>query len=111
MDNCIFCKIGTKQLPSETVYEDDEIFVIKDINPRAKKHFLVIPKAHYAFLQEMTDEDGAVLGRTLKKIPTIAKDILGLTNGYRLVINQGEDGRQAVMHLHIHILGGEKLPL
>lgn len=108
MDNCIFCKIRDGIIPSPKVYEDDDFFIINDINPKAKKHYLAIPKNHYAYLSEQKQEDAIVLSKILNKIPDLAES-LGIQNGYRIIINQGEDGRQEVKHLHIHILGGERL--
>ncbi len=110
MNDCIFCKIRDGVIPSPKLYEDDEVFVIRDIEPKAKCHYLMIPKRHFKLLSETTKEDEAMLGRALKKIAELAPK-LGLENGYRIIINQGDDGGQTVFHLHIHILGGEKLPL
>lgn len=106
--DCIFCKIDRGEIPSEKVYEDDDVFVIRDIDPKAEKHYLMIPKRHYKLIGEMTDSDGEALMRGLRKIPSLA-DKLGLSGGYRLVINQGDDAGQSVFHLHIHILGGQPL--
>ncbi len=106
--DCIFCKIIRGEIPSSKVYEDEKMLVFKDIEPKAKVHLLAIPKNHFKLLAEM-DEGGAEdLKYILKKIPRIAKEN-GLENGYRLVINQGDDAGQTVFHLHIHILGGETL--
>ena len=105
---CIFCKIRDNEINSKKYYEDENSFIIADISPKAKKHYLYIPKKHYAMLCEQTEEDKVILGDMLNKIPSLAKD-LGVENGYRLIINQGSDGGQEVPHLHIHILGGEKL--
>ncbi len=110
MNDCIFCKIRDGIIPSEKLYEDEEVFVIRDIEPKAKYHYLMIPKRHFKLLSEMTKEDEAMLSRALAKIPTLAPG-LGLENGYRIIINQGDDAGQTVFHLHIHILGGEKLPV
>lgn len=109
-DNCIFCKIIKGEIPSAKVYEDDKMLVFKDIEPKAKVHLLAIPKTHFKLLSEMDENKTEILGYMFTKIPQIAKDN-GCENGYRLVINQGEDAGQAVFHLHIHILGGEKLPV
>ena len=109
MENCIFCKIIAGEIPSAKAYEDDEILIFKDINPIAKIHLLCVPKEHFAYLSEADEKRAALLGRTLKKIAALAPT-LGLENGYRLVINQGESAGQTVHHLHIHILGGEPLP-
>ena len=108
MDNCIFCKIVKGDIPSTKVYEDDDMIIIKDLNPQAPVHLLLIPKEHYANIIEMTDSQSQTLARCLKKLATLT-DELGLQNGFRLVSNKGEDGCQSVGHLHIHILGGRKL--
>ena len=108
MDNCIFCKIVKGDIPSTKVYEDDDMIIIKDLNPQAPVHLLLIPKEHYANISEMTDSQSQTLARCLKKLSTLT-DELGLQNGFRLVSNKGEDGCQSVGHLHIHILGGGKL--
>ncbi len=109
MENCIFCKIIKGEIPSTKLYEDEEMLIINDINPQAKKHYLCFLKEHFKLLADMNEKQGQMLLNTLNKIPEIAKNILGLENGYRLIINQGEDAGQTVFHLHIHILGGEPL--
>ncbi len=108
MDDCIFCKIIKGEIPSVKHYEDDFMIVISDISPKAKKHYLAIPKKHYKYLSEMSDKDAQDLAVCIKKIGEIAPS-LGLENGFRFVINQGDDARQTVPHLHIHLLGGQKL--
>ncbi len=109
MENCIFCKIIAGEIPSAKVYEDDEIVIFKDIEPKAKIHLLCVPKEHFAYLSELNEARAALVGRTLLKIGKI-KDDLGLSEGYRVVVNQGENAGQTVHHLHIHLLGGEPLP-
>ncbi len=108
MDDCIFCKIIRGEIPSTKVYEDDYMLIFKDIEPKAKNHFLCIPKSHFKLLSEMDECQSEMLLKCLKKIPELKKE-LGLENGYRLVINQGEDAGQSVFHLHIHILSGQKM--
>ena len=108
MDDCLFCKFAKGEIPVNEVYEDEDFIVIRDINPQAKNHFLAIPKKHFKYLAEMTEEDGELVGRILKTIPAL-EDLLELKNGYRLVINQGDDAGQTVPHLHIHILSGQKM--
>lgn len=108
MDNCIFCKIVKGDIPSAKVYEDEDMIIIKDLNPQASVHLLLIPKEHYANIVEMSDAQAQSLAKCLKKLSTLT-DKLGLQNGFRLVSNKGEDGCQSVGHLHIHILGGRKL--
>ncbi len=106
--DCVFCKIMKGEIPSEKLYENDEMFIIRDIEPKAAKHYLMIPKRHYKSISEMTDEDGVAFARSLKKISDLT-DKLGLQNGYRLVINQGDDAGQTVPHMHVHILAGQPL--
>lgn len=114
MENCIFCKIINGEIKSNIVYQDDDFVVFPDLNPKAKLHYLAVPRKHFATLAEMNEQDSALLGRILAKIPTLSQ-ILGLQNGYRLIINQkgetGNDAGQEVMHLHIHILAGERLEM
>lgn len=106
--DCIFCKIVSGEIPSRKFYEDDDMVIIADLNPQAAKHYLLIPKNHYADITEMTEEDAVTLSHCLKKLGSIADD-LGLKDGFRIVSNKGENGCQSVKHLHIHVLGGEKL--
>ena len=109
MNDCIFCKIIAGEIPSRKKYEDDEIIIFEDIEPKAKIHLLCVPKDHFAYLSELNGEREALLGRTLKKIASLAP-ALGLNDGYRLIVNQGDDAGQTVKHLHIHVMGGEVLP-
>lgn len=106
--NCIFCKIIKGEIPSTKLYEDDDMIIIKDINPQADIHLLLIPKEHYANIMEMTDEQAQTLGKCLKKFSTLA-DGLGFKDGFRLISNKGKHACQSVEHLHIHILGGNQL--
>ncbi|MBO5328851.1 MAG: histidine triad nucleotide-binding protein [Clostridia bacterium] len=108
-DNCIFCKIIKGEIPSAKVYEDEKMFVFKDIEPKAKVHLLAIAKDHFKLFSDMDDNRSETVKYMLTKIPQIAKDN-GCENGYRLIVNQGEDAGQTVFHLHFHILGGENLP-
>ena len=107
-EECVFCKIRKGEIPSTKLYEDDEFMIIKDINPQAKVHLIAIPTDHVPFIDMMTEQGTALLGKIMGKISHMQTE-LGLTNGYRLLINQGEDAGQTVNHVHIHILGGEKL--
>ncbi len=108
MKDCVFCSILEGKIPSQRYYEDERFIVIKDIEPKAKLHYLAIPKKHYKLLSEMNDSDRDDLGHIMSTISQIAPK-LGLDGGYRLVINQGDDAGQTVFHLHIHILGGQKM--
>ena len=107
-ENCIFCSIIQGKLSAERVYEDDGIIVIPDIHPIARLHYLVIPKEHYPSLAEMNAFQANNLALMLKKLPEISAK-LGFTDGYRLIINQGPDAGQSVPHMHIHMVGGQKL--
>ncbi|MCK9575532.1 MAG: HIT domain-containing protein [Clostridia bacterium] len=107
-NDCIFCAIGENKIKSEKLYEDENCFIIKDINPICKYHYLMIPKMHYATIKDMPKGQAEVVGKCIALIPTLSKK-LHLENGYRLIVNQGEDAGQGVMHLHIHILSGQKM--
>lgn len=106
--DCLFCKIIDGKIPSAKVYEDEKMLVFKDIEPKAKVHLLAVAKDHFKLLSEMNGEQAELVKYMLTKIPQIAAEN-GCGNGYRLVINQGEDAGQTVFHLHIHILGGQTL--
>ena len=108
MENCIFCKIVAGEIPSPRLYEDDKMIVIRDIEPKAKLHYLCISKTHFALLSEMDGERAEIVKHCFEVIPTLEKE-LGLEDGYRVIINQGFNGGQTVRHLHIHLLGGEVL--
>lgn len=108
MNDCLFCRIISGDIPSTKVYEDDQIFAFRDIAPMAPTHILVVPKTHIAGVDEITPENSAVVAHIFEMIPIIAREE-GLTGGYRVVSNIGEDGGQTVRHLHFHILGGKKL--
>ena len=108
MDNCIFCKIIKGEIPSTKIYEDEDMLIIKDVNPQAEIHYLLLPKEHYANIIEMSDAQAATLAKCIKKLSAMV-DKLGLEDGFRLVSNKGANGCQSVEHLHIHILGGQKL--
>ena len=107
--DCLFCSIINGTIPSTKVYEDDNCYAFRDINPQAPVHCLVVPKTHIQSLDKVTDENSATVAAVLVAIPKIAK-LLGLSEGYRVISNVGENGCQSVRHLHFHILGGEKLP-
>lgn len=105
---CLFCKIAAGEIPSSKVYEDEAILAFHDISPQAPVHVLIIPKAHIESMNGITSEKSAVVAHIFETVPVIAKE-LGLTNGYRIVSNCGEDACQSVKHLHFHLLGGVKL--
>ena len=106
--DCVFCKIIKGEIPSTKVYEDDKMIIIKDINPQAPIHLLMIPKEHFQGVKEMSDKQGAILGAMFKRLGELESE-LGLDDGYRIIVNKGVNGCQTVPHLHVHILGGKKL--
>lgn len=111
MSDCLFCKIAAGEIPSKKVYEDDRVLAFYDINPMAKVHVLVIPKAHIDSVAAITEENADLVAHICTVIPKIARE-LGLTEGgFRVVSNCGENAGQSVRHLHFHILGGEQLSL
>ena len=109
MSQTLFEKIIAREIPATIVYEDDLVFALRDINPEAPKHVLLIPKKPIPRSAEAGPEDHKLLGHMLLKAAEVA-DKLGLKeSGYRLVINNGEDGGESLPHLHIHILGGRRM--
>lgn len=109
MSDCIFCKIINKEIPSEVVFEDEQVVAFKDINPLAPVHLLIIPKKHIESLDEALPEDEGLLGHILIVAQQLAKKSGIAENGYRVVTNIGEEGGQIVKHLHFHVLGGKVL--
>lgn len=108
-ENCIFCKIANKEIPSTMVYEDDYVCAFNDLNPVAPIHVLVIPKVHIKSLEEVTEENIEYVAKCQLAFSKIAK-ILGVSEkGYRVICNCGEDAGQEVKHLHYHFLAGKKL--
>ena len=110
MDNCIFCKIIKGEIPSGIVYQDDKVIAIRDINPMAKVHILVIPRKHIKSALELTDSDGDLLSAMYKAVRIITKQEGIDETGFSLLVNTGTDGGQTVEHLHMHIMGGEPMP-
>ena len=104
MDDCIFCKLANGDIPTDMVYEDDKIAVFRDAAPQAPVHMLMVPKIHVASLDDLNDSHAELMAHMMLKIKDVCAQE-GLDNGYRCVINTGEDGQQTVKHLHIHILG------
>ena len=108
-ENCIFCKIIKGEIPSSKVYEDEEILAFNDIDPAAPIHVLVIPKKHISSLAEMKDGDEQIISKIYKVINEISEKQGFKENGYRVIVNCGDDGGQEVKHIHFHVLGGKKL--
>ena len=108
MSDCLFCKIIEGTIPSSKVFEDDYVYAFRDIAPMAPVHVLVVPKMHIASTDSVSAENSAYVAHIFEAIPKIAA-AEGLTNGYRVITNCGEDACQTVKHLHFHILGGTEL--
>ncbi len=108
MTDCIFCKLANGEIPTDMVYEDDKIAVFRDASPQAPVHMLMVPKIHIASLDDLGEEHADLAAHMLCTIKKVAA-AEGLENGYRCVINTGDDGQQTVKHLHIHILGKRQL--
>lgn len=109
--HCIFCKITAGQIPSQKVYEDDELFAFHDIHPAAPVHFLIVPKKHMVSMAHATPADEALLGRIMVLAPKLALE-QGCNpypeGGFRIVVNTGTEGGQEVHHLHVHVMGGPR---
>jgi histidine triad (HIT) family protein len=106
-EDCIFCRIVRGQIPSNKVFEDDELIVFKDINPAAPIHLLVVPREHVDSLMTAGPQHQALVGKMLLLAPRLARE-QGSTDGFRVVINNGPGGGQEVFHLHMHILAGRR---
>ena len=102
-DDCIFCKIAAREIPSKTIYEDEKYRVILDLGPATRGHALILPKNHYANLFELPEEDAKEVICLAKKMATIMKDKLGC-DGFNLVQNNGEAAGQTVFHFHMHLI-------
>jgi histidine triad (HIT) family protein len=109
MSDCLFCKIAAGDIPSDRVYEDDRVIVFKDIYPKAKVHLLLVPREHIASLNEVDESHDALMAHMLRLLPRLARE-QGLDDGFRTIINTGPGGGQEIFHIHIHLLGGSKLP-
>lgn len=108
MSDCIFCKIANGEIPTDTVYENELVRAFRDTDPQAPTHVLVVPKRHVQSVNQLTQEDGALMLAMLDAIHAVVKSE-GIEAGYRLVANTGEQGGQSVLHLHVHVLGGRDM--
>ena len=109
MTDCLFCKIASKEIPSDIIFEDDICIAFNDIAPLAPVHFLVVPKNHIGNISDVSKENSAVVSHIFEVISYLAKNDPKLVNGFRVVSNCGQDAGQSVQHLHFHVLGGTKL--
>lgn len=107
--DCLFCKIAAGEIPSEKVYEDDELFAFRDIDPKAPTHILVIPKNHISSVNELDEDNSHLVSKAFLLMKKLAKEEKVSDSGYRVVTNVLDDGGQTVDHLHFHLIGGRSL--
>lgn len=110
MSECLFCRIATGSLPTEFVYEDEHVVAFRDINPAAPVHVLVVPRAHIETVSGLGDDTAGVMSRLTAAANRVAREAGVEADGYRLIVNCGRDGGQTVFHLHMHLLGGRRMP-
>jgi len=108
MNDCIFCKIAAGEIPSDKVFENENVIAFRDIYPQAPVHILVIPKEHIASVADLDQSNSHIVAKCFEAITDIVKTE-GLDKGFRVVTNSGPDGNQSVFHLHFHLLGGKSL--
>jgi len=109
--DCIFCKIIAGEIPGDFVYRDERVVAFRDINPEAPVHLLLVPVEHIASLNDLTEKDTPLMGHIIEVACKLAKEQGVDEKGYRLVINCGPEGGQQVPHIHLHLLGGKRLPM
>ncbi len=107
--NCVFCQIVAGKVPSEIIYQDEEVIAFRDINPQAPTHLVIIPKRHIPSLTHLSEAESPLVGHMVNIANQLAQEEGISGSGYRLAINCGEEGGQLVSHLHLHLLGGRKL--
>jgi len=109
MGNCLFCRIAAGEIPAKMAYQDDEVVAFYDLNPQAPLHVLVIPRKHIATINDLEADDAALVGKLFLAAKKIAADAGYADDGYRVVMNCGEDAGQSVFHIHLHLLAGRHL--
>ena len=107
--DCLFCRILAAEIPADLVYQDDRSVVIRDINPQAPTHVLVLPREHIESLDDASQKDEGLLGHLLRVAARVANEAGLVESGYRTVINNGSGAGQSVFHLHVHLLGGRPM--
>ena len=109
MGDCLFCQIDKGEIPAEKVYDGEEVFAIKDVNPQAPTHLLIIPKKHFSSLMDMEDGDERLFGAILNVGRHLAKKMNLEPSGFRIVLNTGSGAGQSVFHVHFHLLAGRPM--
>jgi histidine triad (HIT) family protein len=107
--DCLFCRMSAGEIPVDKVYEDDSVFSIRDIIPRAPVHVMIIPRQHIASARELSDEQAPLLSHLFQVANQVAQSVGVADSGYRLAFNVGDEGGQTIYHLHLHLLGGRRL--
>lgn len=109
MDDCIFCKIVSGDIPAEIVYQDDDVLAFRDLNPQAPTHALMIPRRHISTLNDLQDSDAELMGKLVLAAARVARQEGFDEAGYRTVLNCNADAGQTVFHIHLHLLGGRRM--
>ncbi|MFC1554657.1 histidine triad nucleotide-binding protein [candidate division KSB1 bacterium] len=109
MEDCIFCKIASGDIPANIIFQDDDFAIFEDINPKAPVHFLGIPKKHISSVKELEAEDTKLIGDLMHRMRKVAEDYPELSKGFRIVSNSGKESGQTVFHIHFHLLGGRRM--
>lgn len=107
--SCIFCKIANKEIPSNYVYETENLVAFRDLNPQAPVHILIVPKMHITSMNDINSENSGIIAEIFETVNIIAEQEGIKESGYRVISNCGDDGCQSVKHLHFHLVGGKKL--
>jgi histidine triad (HIT) family protein len=107
--DCLFCKIAAVQIPATLVYQDDRLVAFKDVNPQAPMHVLIIPRRHISSLNDLAEDDDALVGEMIRRAASLAAEQGHGDRGYRTVFNCNADAGQTVFHVHLHVLGGRAL--
>lgn len=109
MTDCLFCKIRDGEIPSDTIYEDDDVIAFRDVNPQSPTHVLIVPRKHIATTNDLEPDDAPVIGKMMLAAKAIAAEQGIAEDGYRLVINCNAKAGQTVFHIHLHLMGGRSM--
>jgi len=109
MEDCIFCKIISGDIPAKIVYQDDDVVIFKDVNPAAPVHILAVPTRHISTINDLTEKDAQLLGTLMLRLKDAAQGYTELKNSYRIIANCGRESGQSVFHVHLHLLGGRRM--
>ncbi len=107
--DCIFCRIISGEIPSDILYQDEQVVAFRDINPKAPVHLLLVPRKHIESVAELSEDEASIMGHLVTVANRLAREAVISRKGYRLVVNSGPEGGQEVPHLHLHLLGGRQM--